>query len=68
MSSHRKKRAPPVPLAGDLLRSPLAEEVDQWLAEEQRLAGEAEDQYFAEFGAEIEAHPIGHGGMPHGCT
>jgi len=63
-------------LAGDLLLPHIARELDAKLAEEQRRAAEerrateeAEDRYYAEFSAEIEAHPIGHPGhVPHGCT
>ena len=73
MKTRRRKRGPRTlrecRLASDLLRPDIARELDERLAEEQRLTEEADDRYFAEMSAEIEAHPIGHPGhTPHGCT
>jgi hypothetical protein len=69
MTAQRKKRASRTPLAGDLLHPETLKDLLAQQAEERRAAEEAEDRYYAEFGAEIEAHPIGHPGhVPHGCT
>jgi hypothetical protein len=73
MTTRQKKRVPRTlkecRFAGDLLLPHIARELDERLAEERRLAEEAEDRYFDEFSEEVEAHPIGHPGhTPHGCT
>ncbi|MBU1146158.1 hypothetical protein KKD80_01240 [Patescibacteria group bacterium] len=72
MTTRKKKRVPRTlhecRMGSDLLLPHIERELHAKLAEERRRAEETEDRHYDEFSAEIEAHPIGHGGTPHGCT